>query len=231
MLQPVIHQLLFGTLPRRTISALFFVGTFLIGARFALAQTPEVAPPAAASAARVAAARVADVSQAPVADAEVEEYFRNKVAIAHAGKGVALKAVHRTPAADVVVAEIQNEWLTYAVRVRSSDALADAHNAPAIGSEAVDAAVSSFVRLKPVDRIRLGATLRTFGMTLSDVYAAPTAPYFNNGRGLVFNRRDRRFLLVVRGVRDRSSNTCFKAAIDISTADVLSNASMPCTLE
>jgi hypothetical protein len=177
----------------------------------------------------VATESVAAVSADSVdVDSKLEKHFRDK--FAHARPGVTFKRLHRTPAEGVVVAELQNDWLTHTFRIRASND-PDGIDAPAVSAEAVEAAISEFGKLKPVDATRLAATLRGLGTTLAEVYRPATAPYFNNGRGLVFDRKQRRYYLVARGVRDLAANQCFKAAIDVATGDVVSNASVPCAVE
>lgn len=161
-------------------------------------------------------------------DSTIETYFRGK--FEHARPGVTFKRLHRTPATDVFVAELQNDWLTHTFRVRSSENPQGAGDAPVIGSDMVEAEIKEFGRLKPVEASRLSATLRGLGLALGDVYKPATAPYYNNARGLVFDRKQRRYVVVARGVRDLSANDCFKAAIDVATGDIVSNASVPCVV-
>lgn len=185
---------------------------------------PATAPPDAQT---VAPQSAADAEAA----AEVERYFRDRLTRVRPGARVIIRAVHATPTTGVVATELRNDWLTYVVRVRSPRLAAQSDAAPLLGSEAVDAAAETFARLEPVSRERIESVLAGFDLKLADIYKAPTAPYYTNGRGLHYSKQERRFLLVARGKRSAATNECFKAAIDVSTGDVLSYVTTACTIE
>jgi len=191
------------------------------------AQTPlqpEGPPEAAAPAANPKG------QSAPARNPALEDYFRAKLLVKQTAGPSLLKSVQATATPNIFAAEIVNGWLSYHVRV-----LTGAPQTPSaayrMGDLELENQLAAFAALSVAPRDRIDASLRQFGLALDQVYAPATPPFFNNARGIVWMPADRRFVLSVRGVIDAPANRCFKATVDLSSANVISRAEMKCSIE
>jgi hypothetical protein len=167
-------------------------------------------------------------------NADLETYLRARLAVPgpeHAEKLTRFKALHPTVTPGVVAVEIENSWLRYHVRIVTAEEPGQQPAAYRRGDSSLDDILTAFAQLALAPRARVEASVRNFGLSLEDVYIPASAPYFNNSKGIVWIQKERRFVLLIRGVDDAASNSCFKAAIDLSTGDVVTRVSVSCLIQ
>ncbi len=180
--------------------------------------------------ARHTAAEISQDAQNP----DLEAYLSARLAVPgpeHTEKLTRFKALHPTATPGVVAAEIENSWLRYHVRIVTSEEPGQQSAAYRRGDSSLDDILTAFAQLTLAPIARVEATVGSFGLSLDDVYIPASAPYFNNQKGIVWIQKERRFVLLIRGVDDDASNSCFKAAIDLSSGDVVSRVSVPCSIK
>jgi hypothetical protein len=206
---------------RKLVPAL---ATLVVSSLFAQVPTPQ---PVVAHSGDSAARPTAALQQQ---HAELEAHIRARLRDATGETpAAAFKAIRTTASPGVVAAELECDWLRYHVRVTT-----DGQPQPgtyAGNSKSLDEVLDAFARVSVAPRVRIEETLHQLNLSFGDAYSPATSPYYNNGRGVVWVKHERRFVLIVRGVIDSTENRCFKAAIDTSTADVITQVTVQCSIQ
>lgn len=165
-----------------------------------------------------------------IRDVDLESYLHARLAGGGGAQPAVFKALYATATPGVVAAELESSWLRFYVRLTAEDAV-EPQTAYQAGDSALDDLVTTFARMSIAPQAQLDAKLARLGVRLEDVYQPATPPYYTNATGVVWSARQHRFVLLVRGVDDAAANRCFKAAIDLSNGDLITRASVPCSIE
>lgn len=183
---------------------------------------PEVAVPAASPAPQ---------DQRAAGSSVLEQYFRVKLAAPTSDGSSHFRALRPTPMSAVWAVELENGWVQYHVLVVSGDDPMPQLGSYRIGQAQLEAILKTFAAMSVASRERIEAVLKGLGLLFNDVYAPATAPFFNNGRGIVWVPAQQQFVLTARGVVDAKANRCFKAAISLSSGEILTRVDMPCAVK
>ena len=166
----------------------------------------------------------------PAMDAEaLRQLVIEEISKAKRQESVAVYSVFMRPDG-ISGVQLQNAWLLEAFSIRR-EPVATGASGQLQSIHADDIKLATFIALRPAPLHQIESVLQTLGVNLAVAYTPGTAPYFNNGSGLVWDSRNRRYLFVVSGVDDFSLNRCFSAVIDIGTATLRERSETPCVVE
>lgn len=152
-----------------------------------------------------------------------------QIAVFH--QNLRVKMPHRTAVRSEIVErlpdnhyalEIQNEWASEHFKVPREDVQGRQWQ-----EVPERARWLSRTPLAPAQKLD-GLVRSRYGKALNDVYKPASGPFFNDTRGLHWDKKSNRYVLVVRGEIDPAANRCFKAAIDIEAGEVISEAETQC---
>lgn len=195
-----------------------------LAAQAAAAQGEEpVTPYAAVGAPEPEAGEVIVLNQAEAAAeaAGLSGFHRNLRERAAHGPSVRSEVVERLPDRHYAL-EIQNGWAVEHFKVPPEDI--DRRQWREIPEPARWMARARFA---PVQQME--ALVRTrYGKSLSEVYQPASGPFYSDAKGLHWDKKGGRYVLVVKGEIDRSANRCFKAAIDVEAGELISETETQC---
>lgn len=205
------------------------IALLIFGCSVAVAAQEPLSPVGAPEPAAPAAGRAPQTDAAP-ADRSIESYIGARLAVPTAAGVTRFKVLSTAATPGVSVVELENGWLRYHVHVGTASVPTRQPRAYQAGQPEIEELLAAFAALSVVPRERIDTTLAQLGLVFENVYAPATPPFFNNGRGVVWLPKFRRFVLSVRGIVDATANRCFKAVVDLETGDLTSRVNMPCSI-
>ena len=124
-------------------------------------------------------------------------------------------------------------WVKFVEKVRARQPIdLSSSGAPQLVAEEVRSKISFDPLGKTVISQELAATaLEACHPLLKPIIKPPTPPFFNNGKGIIWNNKTNYLALEAWAILDMAANRCARGILDLRTAEVACVPLLPCFTE
>jgi len=117
---------------------------------------------------------------------------------------------------------IQNKWLSVMIDVPRSEVVLLQGN-----KASEKARWLAQAQIAPAEKVE-EALEGNYGLTLGEVYGAPTPPFYSDLKGIYWDKYRKKYMMVFTDELDIENNLCVKVVIDVERAEVINESETRC---